>query len=152
MASLQDLNEHFRTALLETVPCAVVIVEADGRIIHWNRSADELTGYQAEEALGATCEMMQMQLASEQDPEVLKALCPPGRGGGAEQECRIRTKHGQIVPVVRISRPVKDDGGRAVGTILALVNVSAVKRARYPEPNLAAVGFVRCDHSADSRL
>ena len=125
-----ELAEPFRRALLETIPCAVAIIDDAGRIIYWNRSAAELTGYGRAEALGATCEMMHVQLSAEQDPEMLRALCPAHDDAAADQLCQIRAKDGRVVPIVRTARPVSDEAGRRIGTIQAMMDISAFSRAR----------------------
>ena len=131
MMNPETMNSHFREALLETVPCAVFMVDADNRIIFWNRSAEELTQYTAKEIVGLTCEKLQITICLIQDPEVKKTFCPLLSGGKhGEVECEILRKDGVIVPVVRRSRPVYDDQGKLIGAIEALVDVSLIKRAR----------------------
>jgi len=123
------LDERFRRALLETIPCAVFIVDADGRIIYWNRSAEELTGYQAAEMLGRTCEPLRISETDVPDAEVVAAVCGHVGANKSTTECRIRRKNGQALPVVRRARAVRDESGTHVGAIVALVDVSAIKQA-----------------------
>ena len=125
-----ELPEPFRRVLMETIPCAVVALDAENRVIYWNRSAAELTGYGAEDMLGADCERLRMHLAPEQDRAVLEALCPFGSPGGFEEECQIRRKDGRTVPVVRKARAVRDVADRVVGHVYAMVDVSVIKQAR----------------------
>ena len=131
MASMNDIDIHFREALMETVPCAVFMVDLSSEIIFWNKSAEELTGYLAEDVVGSKCEKLRMNICSGQDPSVRKSFCPllSGNNGG-EIECEMRRKDGSVVPVMRRSRPVFDDDGKLVGAIEAFVNVSLIKQAR----------------------
>lgn len=48
------LREHQRSlhAIIETVPCLLLIADRDGRIVLFNRTAEELTGYTRDEAVG----------------------------------------------------------------------------------------------------
>ena len=132
------LNKHFRSALLEAIPCAIFILDADGRVIFWNASAQLLTGYEADEMTGLTCEAMRLRLARHQDPTLLETMCPfrMAGGGGWDEECEICRKDGSLVPVVRKASAVHDDAGTQIGTIVALVDVSLVKQQRSELANL----------------
>jgi two-component system response regulator HydG len=129
MTDPTPINEHFRRALMETIPCAVFLVDADRRIIFWNRSAEELTGYAAAEMLGSSCEPLRIRESDESDGRAAAAVCSHHAADGSVSECEIRRKDGAAVPVVRRARPVTDEAGRHVGAIVALVNVSVLKRA-----------------------
>jgi PAS domain S-box-containing protein len=41
--------------VLETVAAVVVVLDARGRIVEFNRAAEELTGYASEEVCGRGC-------------------------------------------------------------------------------------------------
>ena len=128
---LGDVPEQYRGAVLETVPCAVFIFNSEGRIIYWNRSAQELTGYTAAEMLGQTCEPLRIAEAENGDREVVAAVCAARLAGGeSAAECEIRHKLGHAVPVVRRTKPVPGASGEPIGVVVALVDVSAIKRAR----------------------
>lgn len=130
MSKFAELNEYFREALLETVPCSVFIVNSDREIIFWNRSAAELTGYSAREMVGKSCSRVHLTLCVSAEGK-LDGLCPL-QGGGVigESECEIQRKDGSVVPVIRRSRPVYDGQGQVIGAIEALVDVSLIKKAR----------------------
>jgi PAS domain S-box-containing protein len=131
MAYMNNINKHFREALLETVPCSIFMVDLNNQIIYWNKSAEELTGYTADEIVGSTCDKLQMNICSNQDLAVRKTFCPLLSGGnGGEVECEMRRKDGSLVPVMRRSRAVFDNKGELIGAIEALVDVSLIKQAR----------------------
>jgi two-component system, NtrC family, response regulator HydG len=130
MNNVPELNEAFRQALLETIPCAVVLLDAQRRIVYWNPAAEELTGYPAGEMLGQSCDTIGVQLARRQDREVIEAMCPfREQADGAYEQCSILRKDGSELPVVRIARPVLDAGGQFIGAIQAIVDVSVIERS-----------------------
>ena len=131
MTGVNKIDEHFREALLATVPCAVFIVDIGNTIIFWNKSAEELTQYTTDEVVGSTCDMLRVNICTNQDPAVRKTFCPllSGEDGG-EVECELRKKDGAIVPIMRKSRPVYDDKGILIGAIEAFIDVSLIKKAR----------------------
>jgi len=125
-----NLNDDVRDALLEVIPCAVFIVDADHRVIYWNRSAEEITGYAAEEMLGASCTSLQMRLNREVSHDMKTSMCLFDRGDAWDEECEIRRKDGTFVPAVRKARPVHDAGGKLVGGVQTIMDVSFIKQAR----------------------
>ena len=131
MTGVNKIDEHFREALLATVPCAVFIVDIQNTIIFWNKSAEELTQYTADEIVGSACDMLRVNICTHQDPAVRKTFCPllSGEDGG-EVECELRKKDGDIVPIMRKSRPVYDGKGILIGAIEAFIDVSLIKKAR----------------------
>ena len=130
-AGTGGLGKEFRRALLETIPCALFIFNLRGRIIYWNRSAEELTGYTAGEMLGQTCEPLPITEAQDGDREVVAAVCAAGQGEDASAvECEVRHKAGRAVPVVRRTKPVLSRSGEQLGVVVALVDVTAIKCAR----------------------
>ena len=50
-AALRESQQSLHT-LVETVPCLLLMTDCDGRVLLFNRYAEELTGYTREEALG----------------------------------------------------------------------------------------------------
>jgi PAS domain S-box-containing protein len=131
MNALNHMHESFRRALLETVPCSVFVVDGDNRILFWNRSAEELTQYRAEEVVGLLCNQLPVMMCAQQNEAVHRSFCPLlANGQCGEVECEIQRKDGTLIPVVRRSRPVYDEEGRLIGAIEALVDVSLIKKAR----------------------
>ena len=131
MEKLETINQYFREALLETVPCAVFMVNLDHQVIYWNRSAEELTGYDTSEIVGATCDKLRLNICANQDPAIRKTFCPLlSDGNGGQVECKMRRKDGSVIPVIRRSRPVYDDRNNIIGAIEALIDVSLIKQAR----------------------
>jgi len=118
-AGTGGLGKEFRRALLETIPCALFIFNLRGRIIYWNRSAEELTGYTAGEMLGQTCEPLPITEAQDGDREVVAAVCAAGQGEDASAvECEVRHKAGRAVPVVRRTKPVLSRSGEQLGVVV----------------------------------
>ncbi len=125
------ITAPFRRALLEVIPCAVFMIDADWRVIFWNRAAEQLTGYAAAEVLGADGALLEIATCRGADGKPAESLCP--FEAGVEElhfECEIARKDGAVVPVVRRIRAVLDDAGNRVGAIQALVDVSLIRGAR----------------------
>jgi two-component system, NtrC family, response regulator HydG len=129
--SAAALPEPFRRALLEVIPCALIVLNEVRRVIFFNAAAEKLTGYVAADMLGASCETLQQTFRGPAEPDVLAVLCPfEHLTGHWQDECELRRKDGTAVTVVRRACPVTDAQGEAIGTIQALMDISAIKQAR----------------------
>ncbi|AQT69168.1 PAS domain S-box protein [Anaerohalosphaera lusitana] len=119
MSGIENINDDFKRALLETIPCSVFIIDNAGRIIYWNRSIQQLTGYTADEVLGSGCENLKLTICDEGSPATSICAHLP-KDSEHQMECEIRRKDGSVVPVVRTSKPVRDSRGENIGAIEAL--------------------------------
>ena len=125
-----NLTDDVREALLEVIPCAVFIVDADRRVVYWNRSAEEITGYLASEMLAESCSSLQTRLNREVSSELKASLCPFDQSDSWDEECEIRRKDGSFIPVVRKAKPVYDAQDTLIGGVQTMMDVSFVKQAR----------------------
>lgn len=55
--ALKELEERYKT-LLENIPTAIIATDLDGKIITWNKGAEDIYGWSREEALGKNIEML----------------------------------------------------------------------------------------------
>ena len=131
MEKFDNIDKNFRNALVDMIPCSVFMVDKNHKIIYWNKSAEQLTGYDASEIVGATCDKFKINICAYQDESVRKTFCPLLSGGnGGEVECEMLARDGSVIPIMRRSKPVYDDNGSIIGAIEALIDVSLIKQAR----------------------
>ncbi len=131
MDNISKISEYFKEALLETIPCSVFMVDGKHRVIYWNKSAEELSGYKACDIIGSVCETLPLNICANISPEVKKTFCPLLSGNnGSEVECELLRRDGVIIPVMRRSRPVFNDKKEIIGAIEVLIDVSLIKQAR----------------------
>jgi two-component system CheB/CheR fusion protein len=111
------------SAIVESSDDAIVGKTLDGVITTWNRGAEKLYGYTAEEAIGRSVRMLLVPGSNHEFDVYLKAVA---RGEKVEhaQEMRIR-KDGSRVDVSVTLSPIYDRGG-------AIVGVSAIARDITP--------------------
>ena len=119
--------EQFATALVESMPDAVIYADANGTIIWWNHGATIMFGYTRTEALGQTLDLI--------IPENLRARHWEGYRRTMETgESRYGSQDLLAVPAIRQdgSRlsveftivPFKDSSGRMVGIAAVMRDVS----------------------------
>jgi PAS domain S-box-containing protein len=100
-------------AIVESSDAAIVGETVDGIIVSWNRGAEKLYGYKAEEVVGRHISML---VPSERQDRIEPVLETLRRGERIEQfeTSRVR-KDGQLVPVSLTVSPIADSSGAVVG-------------------------------------
>jgi PAS domain S-box-containing protein len=119
--AVRDTEEQiqFQAHLLNVVVEAVTAADAAGRITFWNRFAERLYGWSAEEALGLPLfELMLAKAPVDQAGEIESLL---RAGNSWSGELIAHRKSGEIFPVFMTIAPLQDEGGNVKG----LVGVSA---------------------------
>jgi len=114
----------------DMIPCGVFAVDADGRILFWNRAAEEITGYSADEMLGRSCTRLR-----------LEGRCGQGCSDGVpgchvfqerevhQEECTLQQKDGKPVAVIRSARVISDDTGKPIAAVESFADVSRIHNA-----------------------
>jgi diguanylate cyclase (GGDEF)-like protein/PAS domain S-box-containing protein len=102
-----DARVREQAALLDKARDAIVVRSLEHRILFWNKGAERLYGWTAEEALGRTAE----DLLGD-DPQALREAQPPVRADGDwDGEVGRRTKHGARLTVETRWTLISDDAG-----------------------------------------
>ncbi len=105
----------------EEIDEGAFLVDRTGRIVHWNRMAEKMTGYSADEAISiATCHSMIMHIDSE-GRSVCDSGCPLTRAirEGKRVVAELFTMHrtGYRLPVrVRVI-PLRNKAGETIGAL-----------------------------------
>jgi two-component system CheB/CheR fusion protein len=114
-------------AIVESTDDAMISKTLDGTITTWNRAAERLFGYTAEEAIGRNITLI---IPSDRLAEEATMLDRLSRGERVEQfETIRRRKDGTTVDVSLTISPVKDSSGRVVGASKAARDVTEKKAA-----------------------
>jgi PAS domain S-box-containing protein len=120
-------------AIVESSEDAIIAKSLDGRIASWNRGAEKLYGYSAEEAIGEPISM----LTAPEHTDELTAIMEQIRRG--EEAPRVETVHlrkdGSTVDVAITISPMFNDSGQLSGAATIARDVSVRKQA---ERELAA--------------
>src|SRR4030067_1177423 len=114
MSSLRTRVKDFPADVLTGIVDGVVVASAEGRIIIWNRAAEELTGITAAEALGKRVETV----FSENRAVVgqIEKTLATGRSY-SDYEAELAVKHGPPLPVGLVTSVLTDEGGRPTGGV-----------------------------------
>ncbi|MBU0622332.1 MAG: PAS domain S-box protein [Gammaproteobacteria bacterium] len=114
-------------AIVESSSDAIIGKTTDGIITHWNKGAERIYGYAAEEVIGKSITLL---AARRYHAEISEFLQTVGKGGTVEnhETERIR-KDGALIHVALAISPIKDAAGRVVGISTIARDITERKRA-----------------------
>ncbi|MGN0362674.1 MAG: diguanylate cyclase domain-containing protein [Bilifractor sp.] len=120
-SSMQAAEElQFYKEVVADVREGVYGVDQDRRIVFWNRAAEHITGYRAEEVTGLCCHETNLHHLSMDGEPLCLLLCPLVdtmlTGKRSQKEVTVLCKDGSRLPIVVCTHPVVHDG-RIIGGI-----------------------------------
>ena len=122
----EEQRSHL-AAIVESADVAIVGEALDGTIMSWNRGAEMLYGYKAEEILGRHISMLVPQDRQNRIGAVLETL---RRDERIEQFETIRVrKDGHLFPVCITLSSVRDSSGAVIGALAISRDITAQKQA-----------------------
>lgn len=100
-------------AIVESSDDAIISKSLDGTILTWNRGAEHIFGYTAEETVGRHISMIAAPDRLDEIPQILARLA---RGERVDHyETKRRTKDGRILTVSLTVSPIRDASGVVIG-------------------------------------
>ncbi len=118
---------HFQVRLLNAIGQAVIATRLDGTIIYWNRAAETLYGWPANEVLGRTItSSLVLPETPEQGFDILQRL---SSGTPWDGEFLVRRRDGTTFPAWVNNRPLYDERGNLAGIIGISSDISERKQA-----------------------
>jgi len=103
----------FLASLVDSCDDAIIGKDLDGTIISWNRGAERLYGYTAQEVVGRPVSVLFPSFRPEEMPRLLSHV---GKGEHIEPyETMWLRKNGSLVDVSLSMSPIKDQNGRIIG-------------------------------------
>ncbi len=125
-AATQALKEahQFSDMIYKVIPSALFTVDNNKCVTSWNKKAELITGYSAEEMLGKSCDEFSVRLSSEHcdlfNPDVPKPI--------SGHECTIIHKSGRRISIIKNIDELRDVDGRVIGGIESFEDVTESKR------------------------
>ena len=115
------------SALLNAVEQAVIATDPKGKIIFWNRQAEKLYGWTAEEAVGRNVvEVTPAESSGQQASEIMSSL---GEGRAWSGEFPVRRRDGTTFPALVTDTPIHDAAGKLIGVVGLSTDITERKRA-----------------------
>jgi two-component system phosphate regulon sensor histidine kinase PhoR len=136
--SNKDVHDlRFCRFIIDSLPTAVVTVDANLKITGFNPWAEKLTGYTAQEAMGRYCgDVIQGDMCLVNCPlrTILKGHEPIPL-----VESTIRSKWGEIIPVRTNTAGLFDDDGHLIGGVESFEDISRLKAFEREKNNLISM-------------
>src|SRR5918995_625047 len=125
VAGKEEKQLRFQARLLEAVGQSVIATDLEGKVIYWNRAAEDLYGYSSEEALGRNLRNLTL---SEELLDRAEGIVSDLRAGRTwSGETLLRRKDGTYVPVLGTATPIFDERGNLAGMIGFSTDISERK-------------------------
>ncbi|OLD39120.1 MAG: hypothetical protein AUI57_04480 [Candidatus Rokubacteria bacterium 13_1_40CM_2_68_8] len=128
VVSLRRSEEKNRLLAMQVEQSSDAIFSHDqsGVVTSWNRGAARLYGYSAAEAIGRP--LHELDLWDARGAHGENAASRRERAVSASFETSAKTRSGQLVEVSAVATPFLDDGGRPMGELTIVRDISALKQ------------------------
>jgi diguanylate cyclase (GGDEF)-like protein/PAS domain S-box-containing protein len=116
-----ELTNEFCETILGNLYDGVYFVDRDKKILYWNRGAEKITGFSAEEVIGKRCWNDVLRHVDAQGNNLCEGGCPVlktiSNGNIWEAEVYLHHKDGHRVPVVTRAVPIANSRGKIIGAV-----------------------------------
>lgn len=134
-----NMNKATYETILENLNDGLYFVDKNRVITFWNKAAEKISGFSAEEVIGRSCSDNILTHVNDQGTCLCRGKCPLARtildGQPRENEIYLHHKNGHRIPVsVRVST-ITDPDGNIIGGIELFTDISnqAANRSRIQE-------------------
>jgi PAS domain S-box-containing protein len=124
-----DMMRYYMEALIEASNDAIIAKTLDGHVVCWNKGAEQLYGYTAEEMLGNTTDILTPpELMHEVEDIILNVS--RGENINSYETLRVR-KDGTLINVSLTASPIRDAQGIVLG--VSVIGHDITERKRVEE-------------------
>ncbi|HKJ78683.1 MAG TPA: PAS domain S-box protein, partial [Prolixibacteraceae bacterium] len=116
-----------KEALINSINESVIVTDLEGKIIYWNKAAEELYKWKSKEVVGRSIlEVTPSTTTKKQAEEIMASL---KNGDSWEGEFEVKDKNGELFPVHVKDSPLLDSKGNLIGIIGGSRDIS--KQVKY---------------------
>jgi PAS domain S-box-containing protein len=119
---------RFQARLLDAVQQAIIATDLSGVVLYWNRFAEALYGWSADEAVGRS--ILDLNVASTTRSHAQEVMAQLERGETWSGEIELRRRDGTTFPAFVSDGPVHDDAGKLIGIVGVSFDVTERRRAQ----------------------
>jgi diguanylate cyclase (GGDEF)-like protein/PAS domain S-box-containing protein len=139
-------SESFYKRVLDNLYDAVYFTDRQRRITYWNRAAEALTGFSAEETVGSCCADNLLMHVNDAGACVCTGQCPLSctmkDRRPRQMDLYMRHKQGHRIPVSIRSCPLLDKDGVVVGAVEIFNDNSRQRATQEKVKDLAKLAFL----------
>ncbi len=123
-----EASRRFLASIVESSEDAIVSKDLNGIISTWNRGAEQLFGYTADEVIGKPITILIPEGRFNEEPAILARI----RSGRAVEhyETRRKRKDGTLIDLSLCISPIRDESGTIIGASKIARNITEQKKAQ----------------------
>ena len=106
--------------IVDTMAEGLFVLDENSRVVLWNSKMEKLTGRKSADVVGKYCSEVGKLCGT---PEDRKHCALFLSGNVAGDECAIKNKNGEIIPVIRNSRIIFDSKGERAGAVATIADL-----------------------------
>jgi PAS domain S-box-containing protein len=126
-----ERDQLFLSTIISSAEDAIVSKDLNGIVTTWNKGAERIFGYRADEMIGRPIAVLIPADHPDEEPQILERI---RRGERIEHyETRRRRKDGQIIEVSVTISPIRDRIGRVIGASKIARDITERKRWQRAE-------------------
>ncbi len=127
-------EKNFYKDIIDNLYDGIYFVDRDRVITYWNKGAERITGYPAEQTIGRACRENLLNHVTANGMQLCSHHCPLAAvmEDGKEREAEVFLHHadGHRLPVMIRASPLRDQDGKIIGAIETFSNNDSVIDAR----------------------
>ncbi len=121
-------GKHWRQ-IIDTMLEGLMLVDPDGKIIFVNQAFEYLSGYNATEVVGKSCEVLGCDTCFGARAEGRDKYCALFKEGKVRRrKCTFIRKDGKPMPVLKNAAIIRDENNEIIGGVENLTDLSPVKK------------------------
>jgi PAS domain S-box-containing protein len=130
-----EISSHL-AAIVESSDDAIISKSLEGRILSWNKGAERIFGYSAEEVIGKPIQILIPPARIDEEPRILEKL---KRGESLDHFETVRlTKDGRALDISVTVSPIRDRSGKVIAASKIARDISDRKRIESEREQLLA--------------
>lgn len=124
-----NLDREAFTGIIDNLFDGLYLVDRDRRVTYWNKAAERISGFRAEEVIGRKCSENILTHVDETGACLCQGSCPfeatMRDGKPRDAELYLRHKDGHRVPVAARVSALTDADGKVIGGVEQFTDISA---------------------------
>lgn len=126
-----DEQMRFQARMLDSIDQAVEALDAENRVVYWNRAAEKLFGWKAEEAIGQMIDDLVRPPTDEEGVQLRAEIRRRVREGETwSGQLRYRRRDGVCFPAIAVAWPTYDARGAFSGSAAIIADITEIRRAQ----------------------